>query len=102
MRVSGSSTGLGASRQVGEGNKPASNPQLSAVQGSAPAPGDALSVSSTAHFIAVVKAKVSKLPDVRTDKVEALRARMDSDDYNPDAEAVADGLVREHMPPRRD
>ena len=100
MRVSGSASGLGASRQVGDG-KPAGNPQTAAVQGAGSAAGDALSVSSTAHFIAVVKAKVSKLPDIRTEKVEALRAKLDSDDYNPDGEAVADGLVREHTPPRR-
>ena len=101
MRVSGNAMGLGASRQVGDG-KPAGNPQPATISGTASPAADAVSVSGTALFIAEVKAKVDKLPDVRTEKVEALRARMDSDDYNPDAEAVADGLVREHMPPRHE
>ena len=37
---------------------------------------------------------------VRIEKVEAIKAMMDSDAYNPDSEAVADGLVREHTAPR--
>ena len=60
--------------------------------------GDALSVSGTAQFIAVAQAHLAKVPDIRTDKVDALKARMESDEYHPDGEAVADGLVRDHTP----
>jgi negative regulator of flagellin synthesis FlgM len=59
---------------------------------------DALSVSSSAHFIAVARAHLAKIPDVRVDKVEALRAQLDSDSYSPDGEAVADGIVKDHTP----
>jgi negative regulator of flagellin synthesis FlgM len=83
-------------------NKPSVTPQPAAVPASAPVVDDALSVSSTAYFIALARTQIAKLPDVRTEKVEALKAKMDSDDYNPDPEAVADGLVREHQPPLRD
>jgi negative regulator of flagellin synthesis FlgM len=63
---------------------------------------DALVFSSSAQFIAIAEAQVSGIPDVRMDKVEALKAMLDADDYNPDPEAVADGLVREHTPTLRD
>jgi flagellar biosynthesis anti-sigma factor FlgM len=49
--------------------------------------------------MAVARAQLAKIPDIRTEKVEAIKAKLDSDDYNPDSEAVADGLVREHTPP---
>jgi negative regulator of flagellin synthesis FlgM len=77
-------------------------PQNAVSAGAAPAVKDAVSVSSTAHFVAVARAQVDRIPDVRTEKVEALKAKLESDDYNPDPEAVADGLLREHMPTRRD
>jgi negative regulator of flagellin synthesis FlgM len=100
MRVSGNSTNLGVARAQGDG-KPAATPQ--ALPASAPVHGDdAVVVSSSAQFIAIAQAQVSGIPDVRIDKVEALKALMDADDYNPDPEAVADGLVREHTPAMRE
>jgi negative regulator of flagellin synthesis FlgM len=63
---------------------------------------DALSVSSGAQFIAAARAHLAGIPDVRQEKVEAIRAKLDADDYNPDGEAVADGLVREHTPARQE
>ncbi len=98
MRVTGKSSSVGATQNVG-GAKPASG---------APSPGgpsvvgDALSVSAPAQFIAVAVARLAKVPDIRTEKVEELRAQLESDGYHPDGEAVADGLVREHTPPHRD
>ena len=99
MRVSGKAAGVGVSQQVG-GGKPSAGGQPAAT--GVAGPGDALSVSSGAQFIASVAAQLAKVPDIRTEKVEALKAKLESDDYNPDPEAVADGLVREHMPPRHD
>lgn len=99
MRVSGKSAGVGTASKVGD-NKAVGHPQPAAQAGSAPVVDDALVVSSQATFIAAVHEQVSALPDIRTEKVEALKAKLDSDDYNPDPEAVADGLVREHMPVR--
>jgi len=42
------------------------------------------------------------VPDIRTAKVSALKAKLDSDQYHPDGEAVADNLVKEHTPRRRE
>lgn len=100
MRVSGKASGMGASQSVGR----ASSASTSQVAPGAPATsvGDALSVSSTANFITVAQAQIAKLPDVREAKVEALRAQLESDDYHPDGEAVAEGLVRDYTPPSRD
>ncbi len=97
MRVSIKTGGSGSAQKVGGGA-----PAATAGPVSAPVPTDALNVSSGAHFIQEVQAQLAAIPDVRTEKVEAIRAQMDTDSYHPDAEAVADGLVREHMPPRRE
>jgi negative regulator of flagellin synthesis FlgM len=61
---------------------------------------DALSVSSSAQFIAVAEAHIAQVPDIRVDKVDALKAQLDSDQYHPDGEAVARGIVKEYMPPQ--
>lgn len=99
MKVSGKSTGVGAAPKVG-GSAPA-GPAQPVSSANAPDAADAVSVSSGAQFMASVQARLAAIPDIRTEKVEALKAKMDSDDYHPDPEAVADGLVREHMPPFR-
>ena len=102
MRVSSKSSGSGNAPAVG-GARPAASP--SAPVGAAGGPsqvGDALSVSSTAQFIAVAEAQIARIPDIRASRVEALKARLDADQYSPDGEAVADGIIRDHTPPRRD
>jgi len=101
MRVTGKSSSVGAPLNVG-GAKSVSGAAASAAASGTGAVGDALRVSGTAQFIAVVRARLAKVPEIRMAKVEALRAKLESNGYNPDGEAVADGLVREHTPPRRD
>ena len=59
---------------------------------------DAVSVSGAVQLIALAQSEAAKVPEVRTEKVEALRAAIDSDRYHPDGEAVADGIVREYTP----
>jgi negative regulator of flagellin synthesis FlgM len=98
MKVSGNAGGLGSTPGVA-GGKPSASVQPAASPGSSVVQGDALSVSSSAQFIAVARAELAKIPDIRTEKVKAIKAKIDSDDYSPDPEAVADGLVREHTPP---
>jgi len=98
MKVSDKTSGIGSTPAV-TGGKPAGNVQPAAVSAPATVQGDALSVSSSAQFMAVARAALARIPDIRTDKVEAIKAKLDSDEYNPDGEAVADGLVREHTPP---
>jgi len=96
MRVSIKSAGTTGSQSLG-GVAPATPSASPAPAAPAPA-SDALSVSSTAQFVAVARAHLAGVPDVRTEKVEALRAQLDSDSYHPDPTAVADGLVREYSP----
>lgn len=93
MRVS-IKTGATASSQKVSSKAPA--PAAPAVGSTAPA--DALSVSSGAVFISEAQAAIAAIPDVRTDKVEALRAQVDSDSYHPDPDAVAEGIVKEYTP----
>ena len=101
MKVSGNTSGVGTTQGVA-GSKPSGTVQTAAGSTSATTPavqGDALSVSGNAQFIAAARAQLDRIPDIRTEKVEAIKAKLESDDYNPDSEAVADGLVREHRPP---
>ena len=100
MRVTSKPSSPGAAPATGVA-KPASSSPVSApaaIQNSELV-GDALSVSSTAQFIAVAEAHLAKVPDIRMDKVDALKAKLESDQYNPDGEAVAKGIVKEHTPP---
>ena len=95
MRVSGKSSGVGSAQGVSSGTKTSGT--------SSPAPvgstsgTDAVQVSSAARLVAVAQEALSAVPDIRMDKVEAIKSQIDADAYNPDGEAVAAGLIKEHM-----
>lgn len=95
MRVSGKSSGVGSTQSVTSGARPSG--------ASAPAPiasavgVDAVQVSSTARLVAVAQDALAGVPDIRMDKVEAIKSQIDADAYNPDGEAVAAGLIKEHL-----
>lgn len=97
MRISGKPS-VSGSGPAAPSRTPSPTPAPQAVV-QAPS-GDAFSVSGTAQLLAVAEAEAARVPEVRTEKVEALKAAIDSDRYHPDGEAVADGIVREHMPTR--
>jgi flagellar biosynthesis anti-sigma factor FlgM len=100
MRVTSKPSSPGAVPSTGAA-KPAGSASVSApsgVQGNE-AVQDALSVSSTAQFIAVAEAHLSQVPDIRMEKVGPLKEKLEADQYNPDGEAVAKGLIKEHTPP---
>lgn len=94
MRISGKSGSVGSIQGVG-GPKGASTPAAASVS-SAPA-SDAVQVSSAARLVAVAQEVLATVPDIRSEKVEALKSQLDADAYNPDGEAVAEGLIREHL-----
>jgi len=99
MRVSGKPSSAGSSSVGGVKSTGSSGPVAAAAPtGATQAPLDALDVSGTAQFIAVAKVQIDSIPDVRTERVEALRVQLDSEEYHPDGEAVADGLLKEHTP----
>jgi anti-sigma28 factor (negative regulator of flagellin synthesis) len=54
-------------------------------------------VSSAARLVAVAHEVLAVTPDIRSEKVEALKNQLDTDTYNPDGEAVAEGLIHEHL-----
>lgn len=94
MRISGKSGGVGSATSV-------SGPKSSATSMSTPVASasatDAIQVSSEARLVAVAQEALAVVPDIRMDKVEAIKTRLDADSYNPDGEAVAEGLIKEHM-----
>jgi anti-sigma28 factor (negative regulator of flagellin synthesis) len=47
--------------------------------------------------VAVAQEALAVVPDIRLEKVEAIKSQMDAEAYNPDGEAVAEGLIKEHL-----
>lgn len=94
MRISGKPGSVGSTQGV-TGSKPSATPASAPV---APAsPTDAVQVSSAARLVAVAHEALAVVPDIRMDKVEAIKNQLDADAYHPDGEAVAEGLIKEHM-----
>lgn len=94
MRISGKPGGVGSTQSV-TGPKGSAMPSVASV---APASAsDAVQVSSAAQLMAVAHEVLAVTPDIRAEKVEALKNQLDADVYNPDGEAVAEGLIREHL-----
>lgn len=54
-------------------------------------------ISTKAKELAKAKAVASQAPDVREDKIAALKAKIAEGKYNVDADAVADRLVDDHL-----
>ncbi len=54
---------------------------------------DGLHVSSFAREMANISLELSKIPDVRDDKVQDLKRRIDEGTYNPDMRAIAGRLL---------
>lgn len=51
-------------------------------------------VSPSAHEVQQIKKLVNSLPDQRTDRVQALKAQIDSGSYNISGEDIADLIIR--------
>jgi len=94
MRISGKPGGVGSTQSV-TGAKPSGTPAAAPVS-QAPVT-DAVQVSSAARLVAVAQEALAVVPDIRMEKVEAIKNQLDADAYNPDGEAVAEGLIKEHM-----
>lgn len=56
---------------------------------------DKISLSGKAKEISELKAAIDQLPDVRTDKVDALRQAIDTGTYNIDARKIAQKILEE-------
>lgn len=94
MRISGKTGSVGGSQGLSSSktpSAPAITPSNTATVS------DALQVSSSARLIAVAHEVLAVTPDIRSEKVEAIKTQLDADRYQPDGEAVAEGLIREHL-----
>ncbi len=58
---------------------------------------DSVRISSRAKEVASIKARVDAVPDVRTDRVEELRAGIEAGTYNIRGEMVAEKMIRETL-----
>lgn len=95
MRITGKSSAVGSTQGVGGAKAPAAAAPVTAAVSA-----DALHVSEASRLVVIARSALAEVPDVRVEKVEALKAALDKDTYDPDGEAVADGLIREHFPVR--
>ena len=77
------------------------NRSAQAEQAAKPAPSgaghepDDVKVSERATNIGRLTARASELPDVRQEKVDALRERIQSGSYHPKAGDIADAILKE-------
>ncbi len=94
MRISGKPGSVSSTQGVA-GAKPAASSASAPVAPAAAT--DALQVSSAARLVAVAQQALAAVPDIRTEKVEAIKSQLDADAYHPDGEAVAEGLIKEHQ-----
>lgn len=94
MRISGKSSSTGSIQGV-TGSKSTGTTGLAPVAPTSAS--DAVQVSAAARLVAVAYDALAVVPDIRMEKVEAIKNQMDAESYNPDGKAVAEGLVKEHM-----
>ncbi len=81
-----------------------SSPRSGKVKGKAqakpqtpPPQGDRVELSELSRLAEQAKEVVAKTPEVRVERVEALKERVDSGTYEVDSEKVAAKLVDEHL-----
>ncbi|KAF0234700.1 MAG: negative regulator of flagellin synthesis [Desulfovibrionaceae bacterium] len=77
----------------GEGTEAASAAKAKAKAKSQSASGDRVSVSSDAKLVAEAAKAAQASPDIRVDRVEALRAQVESGSYNLNPRRIAEKLV---------
>lgn len=63
----------------------------------AEAKGDKVELSSLAKDVSKSRSEVDRTPDIRTEKVEALKEKVSTGEYKVDPDKVAQKLVDEHL-----
>jgi len=56
---------------------------------------DRISLSGRANKINALKAEIDQIPDVRTDKIDAVKHAIDTGNYNIDARKIAQKIMEE-------
>jgi len=60
-------------------------------------PGDALELSSGARELQRYRSELARLPEVGEERVAALKRQIQEQNYRPDPEKIAAGMVRERL-----
>ncbi len=60
----------------------------------APRKGDRVEISNAGGMMKAMRADYEKAPDVRMDKVDALKMRIENGEYHPQADEIADAIIR--------
>jgi negative regulator of flagellin synthesis FlgM len=61
------------------------------------APNEKVNLSATAKDIQTLKSAIASLPNVRQDKVDELRARIEKGEYSASGEKIADKIIEEFL-----
>ncbi|MDR3605889.1 MAG: flagellar biosynthesis anti-sigma factor FlgM [Oligoflexia bacterium] len=80
--------GAGRSHETSRGERP---------EGAAPTDGAKPEISARGREFANAKAIAGSAPDVREEKIAALKRRIAEGSYNVDSDAVADRMVNDHL-----
>jgi flagellar biosynthesis anti-sigma factor FlgM len=81
------------------GTRNAASPTGSTAKGapvSSTSDGDTVSLSTTHSEIQSLAANLQNVPEVRTDRVQSLRALVSQGQYQPSSQSVAEAIVREY------
>ena len=62
------------------------------------AAGDTVELSSRAKDVSKARAEVDRAPDIRTERVESLKEKVNSGEYKVDPDKVAQKIVDEYLP----
>lgn len=58
--------------------------------------GDTVSLSSAHGAVQTLAASLENVPEIRTERVNGLRAQVDQGQYQPSSQKVADAIIREY------
>lgn len=81
-----------ANKTTGVSAQSATQPKASAAQSVQFA--DQLKVSEHAAAVGKLVARIAELPDVRTERIEGLRERIEAGTYHPPATEIADAILK--------
>ncbi|AGL01704.1 flagellar biosynthesis anti-sigma factor FlgM [Desulfoscipio gibsoniae] len=56
---------------------------------------DRVEISSVGKELQTYRAKLKEMPDVRQERVDALKTQIKNGNYEPSAEKIAEGILRE-------
>ena len=72
-----------------------SKPAVSGTQKNAPAAGDSMEFSARGAEVGQLVDQIKDLPDTRSERVEQLKAQIESGDYSPSSEDIADAILKD-------